>query len=79
MTNSRLIRAYKICCSLVMNWNVDVSHSYREANRCTDVLINLACSLDYDLKIYVTCATQIRHLLLTDIMGIATSRLDIQI
>lgn len=77
MTNSRLGRALvnKIHHLLEMDWNVDISRSYREANRSTDALANIACSLDYNLKIYETCPTQIRHLLLADIMGIATPRL----
>jgi len=29
-----------------------------------DALTNIACSLDYTLKIYETCRTHIRHLLL---------------
>jgi ribonuclease HI len=77
VTDSRLGRALvnKIRRLLEMDWNVVVSHSYREANRCADALANIACSLDYNLKIYESCPTQIRHLLLADIMGIATSRL----
>jgi len=77
VTDSRLGRALvnKIRRLLEMDWNVDVSHSYREANRCADALANIACSLDYNMKIYETCPIQIRHLLLADIMRIATPQL----
>jgi len=47
----------------------------REANRCADALVNIGCSLDYNLKIYETCSTQIRHLLLVDVIEITTPRL----
>jgi len=77
MTNSRLSRELvnKIRHLLEMGWNVDVSHSYREVNQCADTLANIPCSLDYNLKIYETFSTQIRHLPLAGIMGIATHQL----
>jgi hypothetical protein len=77
VTDSRFGRALvnKIRRLSEMDWNVVVSHSYREANRCADVLANIACSLDYNMKIYESCPTQIKHLLLADIMGIAIPRL----
>lgn len=58
-----------------MDWYVVVFHSYREANRCADALANIACSLDYNLKIFGTCPTQIGHLLIAEIIGIATPRI----
>jgi len=54
-----------------MDWNDEVSHSYEKANRCANALANIEYSLDYNSKIYETCPTKIRHLLLIDIMRIA--------
>jgi hypothetical protein len=65
----------KILRLLEMDWNVEVSHSYREINRCADALANIVCSLDYNLKIYETYLTQIMHLSLAGIMEIAIARL----
>jgi len=59
-----------------MNWNVEVSHSYREPNCCTNTLVNIACSLNYNLEIYEsTRVIDISHFRLTDIMEIAATQL----
>jgi hypothetical protein len=31
-----------------MEWEVKVSHTYRETNRWADALANIECSLDYN-------------------------------
>ncbi|PNX90804.1 ethylene responsive transcription factor 1b [Trifolium pratense] len=33
---------------LEIDWEVEVSHVYREANKCADALANIGCSLDYE-------------------------------
>jgi 3-mercaptopyruvate sulfurtransferase SseA len=37
---------------LDMDWTIEISHTYREANKCADAMANLGCSLDYDIVFY---------------------------
>ncbi|GAU38338.1 hypothetical protein TSUD_61990 [Trifolium subterraneum] len=60
---------------LEMDWIVEVSHTYREANNCADALANLGCSLDYDTVIFNDFPPQIRNIFDTDLMGISSPRL----
>jgi ribonuclease HI len=41
---------------LALNWEVQISHVYREANRCADELANIGCLLDHNVIFYDTCA-----------------------
>jgi hypothetical protein len=50
---------------LALDWNVEISHEYKEANKCVDALTNI-CSLDCDVTFYVECPLKIRHILLDD-------------
>jgi ribonuclease HI len=59
---------------LDLDWNVTISHTYREANKCADALANLGCSLSYDLIFYDTCPDSMSHLFAYDNLGIATPR-----
>jgi hypothetical protein len=34
----------KICGMLALDWIVEISHEYHEANKCADVLANIGCS-----------------------------------
>jgi len=43
--------------------------------QCADALTNIECSLNYNMMTYQSCPTQIRHLLLADLLGMATPRL----
>jgi ribonuclease HI len=60
---------------LEMDWEVEVSHIYREANKCADALANIGCSLDYETLYYDVCPAQLSDLVATDSMGISTPRL----
>jgi hypothetical protein len=60
---------------LDLDWTVEISHTYREANKCVDALANLGCSLDYDLVFFNDCPDVISETFSHDRMGIATPRL----
>jgi ribonuclease HI len=60
---------------LEMDWEVEVSHIYREANKCADALANIGCSLDYETLYYDVCPAQLSDLVAADSMGISTPRL----
>ncbi|CAJ2679356.1 unnamed protein product [Trifolium pratense] len=47
---------------LDMNWEVEVSHTYREANKCADALANLGCSLANEIVFYDRCPSHISDL-----------------
>jgi hypothetical protein len=57
------------------DWNIEISHTYREANNCADALANLGCSLDYDLVFFDDCPSSIREIFANDSRGISTPRL----
>ncbi|CAJ2675557.1 unnamed protein product [Trifolium pratense] len=57
-----------------MEWEVHITHAYRESNQCADALANIGCSIDKETIYYETCPSQIRELFLADIMGIKTPR-----
>jgi ribonuclease HI len=59
---------------LTLDWEVKVSHSYREANTCADALANMGCDHDQGLRVYDLCPTGLSSLLLDDVMGISTPR-----
>jgi hypothetical protein len=52
-----------------------MSHSYREANYCVDVLAMLGYSLDRSTMFYGVCHSHIKQFLLADTMGIMIPRL----
>jgi hypothetical protein len=54
---------------------LEVSHIYREANKCADALANIGCSLDYETLYYDVCPAQLSDLVAADSMGISTPRL----
>jgi ribonuclease HI len=60
---------------LDMDWNIEIFHTYREANKCADDLANLGCSLGYDLVFFDACPLAIRETFANDSMGISTPRL----
>jgi hypothetical protein len=47
---------------LEIDWLVEISHTYREVNKCTDVLANISCSLDYKAVFFDACPPQIRDI-----------------
>jgi ribonuclease HI len=60
---------------MALDWEVEVHHIYREANKCADGLANMGCTLDYNLRSFDSCPSQIVELLIADNMGITTPRL----
>jgi ribonuclease HI len=60
---------------LAMDWIVEISHTYREANKCADVLANIGCSLSYDVVFYDSCPDNISDIYVSDTQGSSTPRL----
>jgi ribonuclease HI len=58
-----------------LDWEVVVHHSYREANFCADALANHGCLMEHGSVFFTACPSKFSHLLLADVMGIATPRL----
>jgi ribonuclease HI len=58
-----------------LEWDITISHSYREANYCADALANMGCFIDGNTVFFEECPDQIRHLLVSDAMGYTTPRL----
>jgi ribonuclease HI len=58
-----------------LDWQVEISHMYREANKCADALANIGCSTGYEIMYYETCPTQISELYLADCLGTTVPRL----
>jgi hypothetical protein len=40
---------------LELDWKVEVSHTYRETNRCANALTNIGCSADYETLMDDVC------------------------
>jgi hypothetical protein len=57
---------------MCLNWDVSVAHVFCEANYYVDTLVNYGCSIDNGILYFDVCPSQLRHLLLDDIMGITT-------
>jgi hypothetical protein len=57
-----------------IDWTIEISHIYREANKCADAMANLKCSLDYDLVFYDMRPHSISKVFSNDNMGISTPR-----
>ncbi|PNX92395.1 ribonuclease H [Trifolium pratense] len=55
---------------LRLDWNIKISHEYRELNKCA-----VGCKLDHDVIFYEACPTKIRDILLVDEQGITSPRL----
>jgi hypothetical protein len=60
---------------LAMDWTVEVTHMYCEANKCADGMANLGCSLSYDVMYFDSCAAQISELYHADMVGNTNPRL----
>jgi ribonuclease HI len=60
---------------LDLNWDIEITHSYREANKCADALANVGCSLGRDIVFYDVCPPFLSHFLVEDNLGITTPRL----
>jgi hypothetical protein len=60
---------------LDLDWEVVVHHSYREVNFCANVLANHGCLMEHESVFFTAYPSKFSHLLLADVMGIATPRL----
>jgi hypothetical protein len=60
---------------LELNWEINISHSYREANRCADDLAKLAFTLLDDFQFHNVCPKFIKNYFDDDVSGVTTSRL----
>jgi hypothetical protein len=60
---------------LELDWEVVVRHSYREANFCADALANHGCLVENDSVFFAAYPSKFSHLLIANIMRIATPRL----
>jgi ribonuclease HI len=60
---------------LAMDWTVEITHMYCEANKCADGMANLGCSLSYDVMYFDSCAAQISELYHADMVGNTNPRL----
>ncbi|MCH81151.1 putative non-LTR retroelement reverse transcriptase, partial [Trifolium medium] len=50
-------------------WEVKISQSYREANRCADALANMGYSLDGNIVFFEVCPSQLVQLVVSDALG----------
>jgi hypothetical protein len=60
---------------LDLDWKVNVVHSYKEVNPCTNTLANISCSLNYNNMFFDLFLCHIKHLLVVDIMQIITPKM----
>jgi ribonuclease HI len=65
----------RICQLLEKDWSVEISHIYREANKCADALANIGCSHDFNFEFYACCPSSISDVFNLDMRGNTTSRL----
>jgi hypothetical protein len=59
---------------LDLDWEVVINHSYREANKCADVLANIGCTIDTHMVYYKNCPWQCHNIMLADVLGITAPR-----
>ncbi|CAN0911523.1 Putative ribonuclease H protein At1g65750, partial [Linum grandiflorum] len=68
----RLVLQFEDLCSC--QWEVHLSHVYREANNAADYLANLGHSLSYGLHRFDTPDRSLSHWLHYDLIGISLPR-----
>ncbi|PNX56636.1 ethylene responsive transcription factor 1b [Trifolium pratense] len=59
---------------LNQEWEVRITHSYREANMCAHALANIGCSLDLNIMFFDECPSQVVDLLSDDNRGFLSPR-----
>jgi ribonuclease HI len=59
---------------LNQEWEIRITHSYREANMCADALANIGCSLDLNIMLFEECPSQVVALLAADMRGFSSPR-----
>jgi ribonuclease HI len=64
----------RIRCLLELDWEVVINHTYREANKCADILANIGCTMDSNIVYYDTCPRECHMVTLADVLGITTPR-----
>jgi ribonuclease HI len=60
---------------MALDWEVEVRHTYREANKCADALANYGCMGSVENKIFDCCPEFIKDLFVADSLGITTPRI----
>ncbi|CAN0870121.1 Putative ribonuclease H protein At1g65750 [Linum grandiflorum] len=60
---------------VIRNWEVNLSHIYREANNAADYLANFGHSLNYGLHIFDTPDRDLSHWIYYDLVGVSLPRL----
>jgi ribonuclease HI len=60
---------------MALDWEVEVRHTYREANKCADALANYGCMSRDDSQLFTCCPDFIKNLFDADNLGISTPRL----
>jgi hypothetical protein len=60
---------------LNLNWEVQLTHIYREANRCADILANMGSKLEVDMMIYHEPPLAVRQILFDDFRGVSIPRM----
>jgi ribonuclease HI len=60
---------------LELNWEINISHSYREANRCADGLVKLTFTLLDDFQFHDVCTEFINGYFDDDVSGVSTPHL----
>ncbi|CAN0870119.1 Putative ribonuclease H protein At1g65750 [Linum grandiflorum] len=68
-----LVMQFKEFCS--RQWEVNLSHIYREANNAADYLANFGHSLNYGLHIFDTPDRDLSHWIYYDLVGVSLPRL----
>jgi hypothetical protein len=59
---------------LELDWEVVIYYSYRETNKCADVLANIGCTIDTHMVYYDMCPRECHNVMLADVLEIATPR-----
>jgi hypothetical protein len=57
-----------------LDWEVNVQHVYRESNQCVNALANISCNMLTDVCFFESCPSQISHLMITDMLRIASPK-----
>lgn len=55
---------------IARDWEVYVSHCYREANQVADILANMGIGIDMGVIFYQSQPMEIKDVLLTDVRGV---------
>lgn len=75
--NSPYIHIIRKCRALIprQEWEVTISHCYREANRATDWLANYGVAMSMDVVMFEAAPVGLQAVLLEDLSGVTRARL----